>query len=162
MLNVIYSLEEIGEPESLIFLAGPTHRVVDGVVPPISWREQAVYFLEAHNYSESVCYPEWRNNIKPEGWAYKKQVDWEEEGLEKAGVILFWIPRNVRTLPGFTTNVEFGEWMKSGKIVVGVPDSADSVRYIREKCRRNGISCPNTLEACVSNAIFKLETLRHG
>jgi hypothetical protein len=25
-----------------------------------------------------------------------------------AAAILFWIPRGLRTLPGFTTNVEFG------------------------------------------------------
>jgi hypothetical protein len=38
---------------------------------------------------------------------------WEREGLIKASVIFFWIPRGLPDMPAFTTNVEFGYWLHS-------------------------------------------------
>ena len=38
---------------------------------------------------------------------------WDREGLIKASVIFFWIPRGLPDMPAFTTNVEFGYWLHS-------------------------------------------------
>jgi hypothetical protein len=43
---------------------------------------------------------------------------------------VFWIPRDLVWLPGFTTNVEFGRYIGSGKCVYGRPDSAPKNRYL--------------------------------
>ena len=36
----------------------------------------------------------------------------------------------MKTLPGLTTNVEFGAWVGSGKVVFGAPEGAPHVRYL--------------------------------
>ena len=38
---------------------------------------------------------------------YDGQITWEEAGLHRADCILFWVPRDMETLPGLHTNVEF-------------------------------------------------------
>ena len=55
---------------------------------------------------------------------------WEREGLTKASIIVFWIPRSLPDMPAFTTNVEFGYWLHSKKIIYGRPDSAVKIKYL--------------------------------
>jgi hypothetical protein len=55
---------------------------------------------------------------------YFDQVEWEYAGLESCSVIAFWVPRELQTLPGFTTNVKFGRYVGSGRCVYGRPDRA--------------------------------------
>ena len=43
---------------------------------------------------------------------------------------MFWVPRDPTTLPGFTTNVEFGRYVGSGRCVYGRPDRAPHTRYL--------------------------------
>lgn len=160
MIKIAYVLEKLQDDINVIFLAGPTYRITPGVpCNQESWRFEAIKLLEEQGYSGSVCVPEWRDGIKPVDWTYSRQLDWEGENLAKAKVILFWIPREMKLLPGFTTNVEFGEWMKSGKIVVGAPTDAVSIRYIRERCSRYNIVWTDTLKSCVNNALDKLKEL---
>ena len=33
-------------------------------------------------------------------------------------------------MPAFTTNVEFGYWLHSGKVLYGRPDSASKIKYL--------------------------------
>ncbi|WZD42982.1 nucleoside 2-deoxyribosyltransferase domain-containing protein (plasmid) [Streptomyces sp. A144] len=52
---------------------------------------------------------------------YENQVDWETDACAGATAILFWIPRDMRTMPGMTTNVEFGLDVGTGRAVLGLP-----------------------------------------
>lgn len=55
---------------------------------------------------------------------------WERVALINATVILFWVPRKLPDMPAFTTNVEFGYWLHSGKVVYGRPNNADKIKYL--------------------------------
>ena len=68
---------------------------------------------------------------------------------------MFWIPRDLEKLPGFTTNIEAGEWLHSGKLVIGAPDEAPKIRYLRERCSRLNIAWHTSLCSCVEEAIQK-------
>lgn len=61
---------------------------------------------------------------------YQDQVEWEFVGLERADALLFWVPRDLETLPGFTTNVEFGRYVASGRMVYGRPARRPHNRYL--------------------------------
>lgn len=61
---------------------------------------------------------------------YVDQAEWEYLGLETCSVIAFWVPRQLPSLPGFTTNVEFGRYVASGRCVYGRPDGAPHTRYL--------------------------------
>jgi 8-oxo-dGTP pyrophosphatase MutT (NUDIX family) len=109
-----------------IFLAGPTPR--DKSVK--SWRPHALQVLEAMGYDGHVFIPE------PAGgdWkslGYNDQIGWEEDALNQADCILFWVPRDMKTMPALTTNDEWGVWKHSEKVVFGAPDNAEHVNYQR-------------------------------
>ena len=55
---------------------------------------------------------------------------WERVALTRATVILFWIPRKLPDMAAFTTNVEFGYWLHSGKVIYGRPDDASKIKYL--------------------------------
>jgi Nucleoside 2-deoxyribosyltransferase like len=123
-VKIVYSDDplEFGRPS--IFLAGPTPRRAE--VP--SWRPEALVLLRGLGFAGTVLVPERRD-----GWArfsYLDQVEWEYAGLEGCCVIAFWVPRDLQTLPGFTTNVEFGRYAGSGRCVYGRPESAPHTRYL--------------------------------
>lgn len=152
MINLIYTLEEPENPEAAsIFLAGPTGR---GGTKGY-WRERAISQIkewEAEIGTDlNIFVPEHRGEASPE-WTYSRQVSWEEKNLKRASVIMFWIPRT-ENLPGFTTNIEFGEYLHSGKIVVGAPLDALKMDYIHERCAREGIKFSHSLGENVKNAL---------
>lgn len=104
-----------------IFLAGPTSRSLE----VLSWRPALIDILKRLNYHGIVYIPEPPPGVSfgEEDFVYADQIEWELKYLHKAKKILFWIPRNLETLPGFTTNVEFGLFIKSNpeKVVLGYP-----------------------------------------
>jgi calcineurin-like phosphoesterase family protein len=160
-MRVFYTLEKSETNKNSIFLAGPTYRIYDNVECKHleSWRKVALKYLENLGFEGDVYVPEWKDNVKPLEWTYSRQVDWETEHLKKCGVILFWIPRDLNNLPAFTTNIEFGEWLNSGKIVIGSPVDAPKNKYLIERCSRLGVAWFNMLEALVSEAVEKLNSL---
>ena len=87
----------------------------------------------------------------------QEQIKWEQDCLDEAKVILFWIPRDLDTMPGFTTNIEFGYWYGRcpGKLVVGIPDFASKTGYIRYCCNKAGINIHNYLCDTVCEAARK-------
>jgi len=108
-----------------IFLAGPTPRKKKEAA---SWRPAALEILARLGFAGAVLVPERRD-----GWVgveYLDQVEWEHGGLEGCSAIAFWVPRDVETLPGFTTNVEFGRHVGSGRCVYGRPEGAAHTRYL--------------------------------
>jgi hypothetical protein len=86
---------------------------------------------------------------------YLDQVEWEHAGLESGAVVAFWVPRDVATLAGFTTNVEFGRYVGRKPCVYGRPDGAPHTRYLDWLYKKlSGThpqgSLPATLEASVN------------
>jgi len=132
-MQVVYAQELAPEKfTKSIFLAGPTPRS-----PEVSsWRKEALRILEENEYDGVVFVPE----DQTDKWAhsYIDQVEWEKECLNMSDVILFWIPRELSTLPGFTTNVEFGLYVKSGRVVLGHPIAAPKTQYLDKVFEDNG------------------------
>jgi calcineurin-like phosphoesterase family protein len=129
----VYAEEDIPLLGDKVFLAGPTPRSLDIE----SWRPEMIKTLREAGYEGHILLPEKRN--LEEGYDYDTQVAWESDALDASDLIVFWVPRNLETMPGFTTNIEFGEWMKSGKIVLGYPFNADKMRYMQMKADKHGI-----------------------
>lgn len=126
-MRVIYSDQKI--PADLkeghsIFLAGPTPRSLD----VYSWRPEAVALLGHLGYDGTVLVPE--HEVPKEKADYIDQVEWEYEGLENVTCIAFWVPRDLKTMPAFTTNVEFGSYIRSARSVYGRPPNAPKTRYL--------------------------------
>ena len=121
---VNYSNQKIITGEKAIFLAGPTPRDKNTT----SWRNEAIKILEKLGFDGIVYVPEY-STWKPKA-DYVDQAMWERVGLSNATIIAFWIPRHLPDMPAFTTNVEFGYWLHSGKVVYGRPNDAEKIKYL--------------------------------
>lgn len=149
-MKVVYAKQE--PPRSwrhAIFLAGPTPR--DPETP--SWRPEALKILEDMGYDGVVFIPEeasgeWKGS-------YTDQVEWEKMGLAMADRIVFWVPRNLVSMPAFTTNVEFGKHVDSGKAVLGFPEGAPKMRYLEWLAGDSAADVPvvHTLHGVLGSAI---------
>lgn len=122
MIN--YSDQEVLKGKKSIFLAGPTPRGEEAV----SWRTEACRLLENLGFDGMVYVPEY-STWKPKE-DYVDQAMWERIALTEATVIMFWIPRKLPDMSAFTTNVEFGYWLHSGKVIYGRPDNAIKIKYL--------------------------------
>ncbi len=148
-MQVVYALEPV--PENVtrsIFLAGPTPRSDDGK----PWRQDALKLLEDIGFEDGTVFiPEPRDG----SWhrEYDRQVQWEEDCLNVADVILFWVPRNLDTMPAFTTNIEWGAWAASGKLVLGYPEGTEKMTYMQNYCDKWNIESSSTLSETIHSAI---------
>ena len=135
-MKVVYVPDELPPIKTLfapnsLFLAGPTPRsaTVQG------WREEALDILQDAGFDGFVFVPQTKNW----GWCedYQRQVEWEWSALGRAERVLFWVPRDLETMPAFTTNVEFGfmaaTWPE--RIVLGFPEDAPKNRYLASIAR---------------------------
>lgn len=128
-MKVYYACDELPSMEHHygIFLAGPTPRDDDVT----SWRPEALEILEELDYDGAVFVPERKDG----GWHgnYDEQVFWEWEALGVASCVLFWVPRTLDEMPGFTTNVEFGFMMAlyPKRVILGAPEGAMKMNYLR-------------------------------
>lgn len=143
-MKLIYANETLDD--NGIFAAGPTPRSKEVE----SWRPEAINLFREHGYQGSLFIPETRGD-EPFDW--ERQVQWEESGLNKAKCIMFWVPRDLQILPGFTTNIEFGMHCKSGKVVFGAPTEAVKVGYMRYYANKLLIPNADTLDNTVKLAI---------
>lgn len=157
-MKVVYAKQPFpSEWSSAIFLAGPTPR--SNEVP--SWRPEALRLLEEMGYPGVVLVPEvsdgeWKSGAD----AYLSQVEWEKQGLEISDVHVFWVPRDMDLMPALTTNVEFGRYVTSGKVVLGAPEWAKSVRYLAWMQNDvNGEGMHPTLESTLRAALSRIENL---
>lgn len=123
-MKINYSDQEVIKGEKSIFLAGPTPRG-EGIH---SWRNEAVEKLEKIGFDGVVYVPEY-STWKPKA-DYVDQAMWERVALTNATIIIFWIPRSLPDMPAFTTNVEFGYWLHSGKVLYGRPNDAVKIKYL--------------------------------
>ena len=123
-MKINYSDQEVIKNEKSIFLAGPTPREENVE----SWRTKACNILEQLRFNGVVYVPEY-STWKPKA-DYVDQAQWERDALSNASVIVFWIPRSLPDMPAFTTNVEFGYWLHTGKVLYGRPDDAKKIKYL--------------------------------
>jgi len=141
MIRVIYAQEELDALDNcnlILFLAGPTPRDENTK----SWRQEFLKVLEDSDFHGTVLIPEMRN---PKDWkenfAYDKQIEWEHNAMGIATDIIFWIPRELKKMPAFTTNIEFGYWLAKdyNKMIVGFPEGTPKNDYIKYQCIKNRI-----------------------
>lgn len=123
-MKINYSDQRVIKGKQSIFLAGPTPRNKEG----ISWRVNACKLLGEKGFNGVIYVPEY-STWKPKA-DYDDQAMWEREALTEATVIAFWIPRHLPDMPAFTTNVEFGYWLHTGKVLYGRPDDAEKIKYL--------------------------------
>ena len=158
-MHIVYTGEEMPEKfTSSIFLAGPTPR---NPQEQKSWRPEALKILENIGYDGLVFVPDPRSGeFKLD---YNDQVDWEEKYLNVADCIVFWVPRDLELdskgypkMAAFTTNVEFGFWADSGKIVFGAPPQAAKNGYLKHYCEQYKVPMSDSLEATLASAMEML------
>ena len=135
-----------------IFLAGPTPRDADTK----SWRPAALEELNAQGFDGSVFVPE--DSSGSAKFEYDDQVQWEWEGLSTSTVALFWVPRELKSMPAMVTNVEFGLLISSGKVVFGTPPEAQKMGYLKALAKRYHVEIHSSLEDTVRAAIKQTET----
>lgn len=158
-MKIVYATEDF--PVSYtksIFLAGPTPRSSEVK----SWRPEALRLLKASGYDGVVFVPETLEGGNSPN--YPDQISWENEGLNRADCILFWVPRDLLTMPAFTTNHEHGEWFKSGKVVLGAPVNAPKMPYLQHKAFQQFEPQASTLENTIKAALEMIGegALRNG
>lgn len=135
--------------DAAVFLAGPLPR--SAAIP--SWNPEAIGHLRERWHGEGrlvVFTPEPRDGVTVD---YTGQIDWEHRGLHDADVIVFWVPRDLQTMPAFTTNIEFGSWYDSGKVVFGAPASAPKNEYLVHLAESRGVPVADALEGTVDAAL---------
>lgn len=127
-MNILYSGDTKNITVPSIFLAGPTPRSAD--VP--SWRPEAISLLESYSFKGTVFVPEYENisEMSSLNFNYDLQIEWEHFCLECATIILMWVPRDLERMPAFTTNVEYGMYIKSGKLLYGRPNDSVKNKYL--------------------------------
>ncbi|MEV7581599.1 nucleoside 2-deoxyribosyltransferase domain-containing protein [Streptomyces erythrochromogenes] len=152
-INLVMAREPIPAGPS-VFLAGPTP---DKSAPVPSWRPAAAEALTAQWTGAqplTVLSPESRHGQRAD--RYETQVDWETDARAAASAILFWIPRDLRTMPAMTTNVEFGLDVSTGRAVLGCPPDCPNPernRYLIYVARRHGVPVCTTLTATAAAAL---------
>lgn len=159
-MTIVYACEPIPEViTKSIFLAGPSLR--PGQEDEISWRAAALQILSNMEYDGVVFVPETRDgkfNDMSEASNYSEQIEWEEQCLNIADCIVFWMNRSIKeNRLGLTSNDEFGAWKYSGKIILGIPDNADKVRYQSYYAQKLGIPEYNNIYLVLSAAVNKVK-----
>lgn len=148
LMKIVYVPEEVRSEGPSIFLAGPTPRHHEVK----SWRPEALRELES--FEGTVYVPESRSGRSRH--SYDDQVQWETDALVAATCIMFWVPRELAPDPNgyprmgaLTTNMEFGMWMRSGKVVLGYPPRAEKMNYLAWHARRENITISHNLKDTV-------------
>jgi len=157
-MQVIYAGEELpNKITKSLFLAGgsPRNKEVK------SWRPDALQILRDIGFDGTVFIPEGPNGeFKLD---YDDQVNWEEKFLSIADVILFWLPRDLSLdtngqpkMACLTSNVEWGVWQDSGKVVFGAPKEAEKVSYLKHYAEKYNAPISDTLTDTLRSAMDKL------
>ena len=151
-MNIAYSDKPLVVEKNSIFLAGPAPRTSDVK----SWRPKAIQILEGLEYKGQVIMPE--REAGWEGTDYLDQVEWENTGLNECGAIVFWVPRDLDTLPAFTTNIEFGRFHQDPRTLYGRPSESPGNRYLDWLYKKFLNGTPSTLLYNLMADAFDLAT----
>lgn len=155
-MHVVYTGDEAPETfTKSIFLAGPTPRNPEEVE---SWRPDALKILEDIGFNGVVFVPEDKDGEFKKD--YDDQIEWEERYLNMADCIVFWVPRDLNLdstgfpkMAAFTTNIEFGTWASSGKVVFGAPEDAEKVSYLKHYAEKYNVPIGDTLTETLEEAL---------
>ena len=152
-MKVIYAQEDISIEGKSVFLAGPTPRGKHVE----SWRPEAIKLFRTFKFDGTLLIPEMKGGFA-DNFEYSDQIEWEEEGMNKSDLVMFWIPRKIGTMPAFTTNIEFGYWLAKDilKIMLGIPPTAEKMRYIKYYAGKVNIKYEKSLIRLVSSTIKRL------
>jgi nucleoside 2-deoxyribosyltransferase len=156
-VKLVYALEPIPYGNPMIFLAGPTPRSNEVK----SWRPEMISWIEKYAKHDvphvAVLVPEDRSGTFHGN--YDHQTEWEYLALSSCDAILFWVPRDVAGgMPGFTTNVEFGFWLREKPVILGFPEGAEKMTYLtwlyskvtrKTPCHRMDLAVHATLTAAL-------------
>lgn len=152
-MQVVYVPEAAPERFSKsIFLAGPSPRGQEDV----NWRPEALQILEELGYDGVVFVPLPRTGDWSHG--YDNQVDWELQHLHMSDVVAFWVPRDTKKLPAYTTNVEYGMFFDTGKAILGYPPEAQKMRYLAHLAQQEFVPMASTLKDTLKLAVERLST----
>jgi nucleoside 2-deoxyribosyltransferase len=151
-MKIIYAQSPIEIQGKSVFLAGPTPRSKDVK----GWRKDFVNIFKDEGFEGTLLLPEFED-LKDftVNFAYNKQIEWEHEAMERADIILFWIPRTLPDMPAFTTNTEFGYWIAKNpsKIKLGIPDFAVKCDYIKYMANKENIKINTESTTLISNVL---------
>ena len=153
-VRVIYTLEDLPAPSlPTLFLAGPTPRHSH----VLSWRPQALRMIRRMGHELNVFYPEPSGSASwdPDG---VKHIRWERQALARSHTILFWVPRNLKSMPAFRTNTEWGFWTARNpdKLVLGFPPKAPGMKGMVDDAEYHGIPIAFSLSQTITLAMEKL------
>lgn len=135
--------------DAAVFLAGPLPRTDDVA----SWNPEAIAHLREQWTRDGrlvVFTPELRAGVLSD---YTGQIEWEHRGMHDADVVLFWVPRDLETMPAFTTNIEWGIWYGTGKVVYGAPPTAEKNEYLHYLAEAHGVPIADRLDKTVAAAL---------
>lgn len=145
---------------SSLFLAGGSLRKEQ---EGESWRKDALQILQDIGYNGVVFVPENRDGKFHEDFNHSEQVAWENKHLEMADCILFWVPRDLSTdkkgninLPCFTTNIEWGMYYNTGKVILSYPEDAEKMAYMQFQADKHNIPVGHTLTEGIELALEML------
>lgn len=155
-MQIIFCNE--GFPEEVkktLFLAGPSPRKSG----ESNWRVLALELLATAGYDGTVFVPMTRKQLYGESFDeeldYEKQCEWEQTAMDMADVILFYVCRRENN-QGLTTNVEFGKYLKSGRIVYARPEGAIQTRYLDNQAYRQNLNVYSSLTVAINRTISLL------
>jgi len=154
-----------------IFLLGPIPRLATTMY--LSWKAEVYRILEELGYDGIVYDPEHKSAPDQREVDYNgaAQIKWEVEALYRADLIVAWIPRQFPDMPALTSNIEMGEWFKSGKMLLGYPQGTERMGYITfrgtewlAEAYRWEVPVYHSLVAMLQAALARLGAgaLRHG
>lgn len=146
-----------------LFLAGPSPRRPDEP----DWRHEALQALEAGGFDGTVFIPIPEKRFlgagaDDAGWTYDDQIQWECAARQRSDLIVFWVPRVIDRskvdlgMPAFTTNVEFGEDLGSGKLLYGRPPEAEKCRYLDKRVQDLGQPVYDAISELMNAAVTRL------
>lgn len=159
-LKIVYAQSPL--PTSVvktIYLAGPTARNKQ----PTAWRENALQILRDLRFDGHVFVPE----LEGGAWNGDREAQfvWEDAAMSRADAIVFWVPRDLQRLPGFTTNIEWGLYAGSGKVVLGVPEDAPKTDWMERYAIKHSVPIVRDLKHAIRIArehIIGQGALREG
>lgn len=148
------------EVTKTIFLAGPNPRYKNGDVVLRTWRHDVLEELERIGYDGHVFIPMpigsfYGETVSGAVADYDHQIEWEDAAMMRADVILMWVDRTP-ILRGLTTNIEFGKYLESGRLIYGRPDTADGCRYLDEQIQKRRKEAYTSLADIVKEADWRL------
>lgn len=141
MKKEIYVLQKKKVSGYSVFLAGPSPRT--NLLP--SWRPHMINIIRQEGYQGDIISPEKKKHDFEE---YDCEINtaWEYQHMKIADKIIFWIPREMIAMPALTSNVEFGEFLHSGKILLAYPPNAQNMIYLQVKAKMNNVPVVNSME----------------